>query len=173
MIETTSGDLLKAPVEALVNAINTVGVMGKGIALQFRQAYPQMFRDYARACRSGKVQLGKMHIHDLGSGLAVGPRWIINFPTKAHWREQSRLADIEAGLKDLVGVIERLQIRSVAVPALGCGLGGLNWTDVHALIDAALGKLPDVKVLVFAAAAPPTTMAAPFISCRNSGPFSI
>ena len=172
MIETTEGDLLKAPVEALVNAVNTVGVMGKGIALQFRQAYPQMFRDYARACRSAEVQLGRMHIHDLGS-LVAGPRWIINFPTKAHWRAQSRLSDIEAGLKDLVGVIERLQIRSVAVPALGCGLGGLNWTDVHALIDAALGKLPDVRVLVFAAAAPLAAMAAPVISRRNSGPFSI
>jgi len=101
MIETTEGNLLNAPVEALVNTVNTVGIMGKGIALQFKQAYPQMFRAYENACKAGDVQLGKVHVFDMG-GLVGGPRWIINFPTKGHWRAGSRKADIQTGLQDLV-----------------------------------------------------------------------
>jgi O-acetyl-ADP-ribose deacetylase (regulator of RNase III) len=114
-----------------------------------------------------------MHVHDLGGGLVAGPRWIINFPTKAHWRAQSRLADIATGLLDLVDVIERLQIRSIAVPALGCGLGGLNWPDVHELIEVKLGKLPDVRVLLYAAGATAATVAAPVLPGRHAAPYSI
>lgn len=160
MIESTQGNLLNAPVEALVNTVNTVGIMGKGIALQFKQAYPQMFRAYEQACKTGAVQLGKVQVHDLG-GLVGGPRWIINFPTKGHWRAGSRVADIEAGLQDLTETIQRLNIRSIAVPPLGCGHGGLDWTEVRPLIESALGSLPDVRVLVFAPGNTPDAAAMP------------
>ena len=99
MIEIAKGSLLEAPVEALVNTVNTKGILGTGIAVQFKQAYPEMFRDYEKACKAGEVRLGKMHVFDL-DGLTGGPRWIINFPTKGHWRERSRLTDIAAGLED-------------------------------------------------------------------------
>lgn len=160
MIESTQGNLLNAPVEALVNTVNTVGIMGKGIALQFKQAYPQMFRAYEQACKTGAVQLGKVQVHDLG-GLVGGPRWIINFPTKGHWRAGSRMADIEAGLQDLTETIQRLNIRSIAVPPLGCGHGGLDWADVRPLIESALGSLTDVRVLVFAPGNTPDASAMP------------
>ena len=160
MIETTHGNLLQAPVEALVNTVNTAGVMGKGIALQFRQAYPQMFRAYEHACKAGEVRLGKMHVVDLG-GLLGGPRWVINFPTKGHWRSRSRLADIDTGLQDLAATMRRLNIRSIAVPPLGCGLGGLEWSEVRPRIETALGQLPDVRVLLFAPGAAPAAMSMP------------
>jgi len=149
MIEIAQGNLLEAPVVALVNTVNTQGIMGKGIALQFKQAFPEMFRDYEKASKAGEIHLGKVHVYDLG-GLTGGPRWIINFPTKGHWRERSRLADIEAGLQDLVATVRRLGIRSIAVPPLGCGNGGLEWADVRPRIEAAFAELPDVKVHLFA-----------------------
>jgi O-acetyl-ADP-ribose deacetylase (regulator of RNase III) len=148
MIEIAQGILLEALVEALVNTVNTKGIMGKGIALQFKQAFPEMFRDYENACKAGGVRLGKMHVFDLG-GLTGNPRWIINFPTKGHWRERSRLTDIEAGLEDLVTTILRLGIRSIALPPLGCGNGGLNWAEVRPRIEGAFANLPDVNVLLF------------------------
>lgn len=148
MIKMTSGNLLEAPVEALVNTVNTEGVMGKGIALQFRMAYPDMFKAYVDACKSKTVRLGRMDVFDLG-GLAAGPRWIINFPTKGHWRAKSRLVDIEAGLQDLVRTVERLQIRSIAVPPLGCGNGGLAWQDVRPLIEDAFAAAPSVEVHLY------------------------
>ena len=148
MIQIAKGNLLVAPVDALVNTVNTKGIMGKGIALQFKQAFPAMFRDYEKACKAGEVQLGKMHVFDRG-GLAGAPHWIVNFPTKGHWRERSRLTDIETGLEDLVTTIRRLGIRSIAIPPLGCGNGGLNWTDVRPRIEAAFTNLPDVNVLLF------------------------
>ena len=94
------------------------------------------------------MRLGKMHVFDLG-GLTGDRRWIINFPTKGHWRERSRLTDIEAGLEDLVDTVRRLGIRSIAIPPLGCGNGGLNWADVRPRIEAAFINLPDVNVLLF------------------------
>ncbi len=148
MIELTQGNLLEAPVDALVNTVNTKGVMGRGIALQFKQAYPAMFREYEQASKADEVELGRMHVFDLG-GLAGGPRWIINFPTKDHWRGKSKLADIEAGLKDLVLTIRKLGIRSIALPPLGCGLGGLDWNDVLPRIQTAFAELPEVRVLLF------------------------
>lgn len=148
MVEIFHGNLLEAPVEALVNTVNTVGVMGKGIALQFSRAFPTMFRAYEKACKTGEVRLGKMHVFDLG-GLTGGPRWIINFPTKEHWRERSRLENIEAGLRDLVLTIRWLGIHSIAVPPLGCGNGGLDWHDVRPRIEAALANVPEVRVLLF------------------------
>jgi O-acetyl-ADP-ribose deacetylase (regulator of RNase III) len=160
MIEIARGNLLEAPVEALVNTVNTQGIMGKGIALQFKQAFPEMFRDYERACKAGEVRLGKVHVYDLG-GLTANPRWIINFPTKGHWRERSRLADIEAGLKDLVATVRRLGIRSIAVPPLGCGNGGLDWADVRPRIEAAFAELPEVHVRLFAPGHTPMPEAMP------------
>ncbi|MET0657501.1 MAG: macro domain-containing protein [Steroidobacteraceae bacterium] len=160
MIEITRGNLLEAPVEALVNTVNTVGIMGKGIALQFKQAFPQMFRAYERACKAGEVRLGKMDVHDVG-GLVGGPRWIINFPTKGHWRAASKKSDIEAGLHDLVDTIKRLNIRSIAVPPLGCGHGGLEWTEIQPLIESVLGELPDVRVLLFPPGSTPSAEAMP------------
>ena len=160
MIVLSQGNLLEAPAEALVNTVNTEGVMGKGIALQFRQAFPTMFRAYENACASGDVRLGQMHVFDLG-GLAGGPRWIFNFPTKGHWRARSRITDIESGLRDLVGHIMKLGIRSIAVPPLGCGNGGLEWTQVAPLIETAFAKLPDVRVLLFAPVGAPAAAAMP------------
>jgi len=148
MIEKTKGNLLEAPAEALVNTVNTVGVMGKGIALQFRQAYPEMYRAYEKACKDGEVRLGEVQTFDLG-GLAGGPRWIINFPTKGHWRADSRLADVENGLTDLVAKVRKLRIHSIALPPLGCGNGGLDWKVVRPLIEKAFAELPEVKVLLF------------------------
>lgn len=160
MIEIKQGNLLTAPAEALVNTVNTEGVMGKGIALQFKQAFPQMFRSYERACKSGEVKLGKIHVFDLG-GLVGGPRWILNFPTKGHWRSASRIGDVEAGLEDLVEVVRSLNIRSIAVPPLGCGNGGLDWNKVRPLIEAAFDALPDVHVLLYAPGDIPQASAMP------------
>ncbi len=148
MIELTSGNLLQAPVQALVNTVNTHRVMGKGIALQFKRAFPDMNKAYEAACKSGDVKLGHMHVVDLG-GLAGGPRWIINFPTKAHWKAHSKLPDIEMGLRDLIATVKRLGITSIALPPLGCGNGGLDWHDVRPRIESAFEQVPDVRVLIY------------------------
>ena len=160
MIKLAKGNLLQAPVEALVNTVNTAGIMGRGIALQFKQAYPRMFRAYEAACSTGDIQLGKMHVFDLG-GLAGGPRWIINFPTKGHWRAKSRLKDIEAGLADLVATIKRLGICSIAIPPLGCGNGGLDWNEVRPRIEAAFAEVPAVRVLLYPPSGAPEAEAMP------------
>ena len=154
MIREMSGNLLADDADALVNTVNTVGVMGKGIALQFKRAYPDMFRDYERAAKSGGLEIGRMHVWRTGA--LAAPRYIINFPTKRHWRAPSRMADIEAGLADLVRVVRDLDISSIALPPLGCGNGGLNWSDVAPLIWAAFEQLPAVEVHVYPpAGAPP------------------
>jgi O-acetyl-ADP-ribose deacetylase (regulator of RNase III) len=153
VITEASGNLLTADADALVNTVNTVGVMGKGIALQFKRAYPEMFKDYARAAKAGEVRLGEMHIWP--TGLMTGPRYIINFPTKGHWKSSSKLADVECGLDDLVNVIRRLEIQSIAVPPLGCGHGGLDWNVVGPLIRRRLAEVPDVDVQLFAPAGAP------------------
>lgn len=149
MINIARGNLLKANAQALVNTVNTEGVMGKGIALQFKQAFPAMYRDYNAAAKARQVVLGKMHVVDLGA-LAEGPQWIINFPTKKHWKSKSRLEDIAVGLEDLVATVRRLGISSIAVPPLGCGYGGLAWADVRPLIERAFETLPDVDVQLYA-----------------------
>jgi len=160
MIRETRGNLLKAPTEALVNTVNTKGIMGKGIALQFRQAFPAMFRDYERVCKEGRVVLGKMDVHDLG-GLVGGPRWIINFPTKDHWKAKSRIEDVVTGLNDLIATVRNLGIKSIAVPPLGCGNGGLPWSDVRPLIEEAFGEVPDIEVVLFAPVETPDAVAMP------------
>jgi O-acetyl-ADP-ribose deacetylase (regulator of RNase III) len=141
------GNLLESEAEALVNTVNCVGVMGKGIALQFKYAYPENFKQYQKACRDGQVQLGKMFIVETKS--LVNPKYIINFPTKYHWKNRSKLEDIQEGLKDLVQHIQALNIQSVALPPLGCGNGGLNWTKVKPLIEQAMQSIPDVTVYVY------------------------
>jgi O-acetyl-ADP-ribose deacetylase (regulator of RNase III) len=147
MIHLVSGNLLEAHAEALVNTVNCVGVMGKGIALQFKQAFPENFKDYASACQKGKVRIGKMFVHT--TDRMFHPKYIINFPTKRHWKAESRLDDIELGLKDLVRVIKDLDIASIAVPPLGSGLGGLNWDEVKRRIIDVLNDIPDVEVLLY------------------------
>ncbi len=153
MIREASGNLLAAEAEALVNTVNTVGVMGKGIALQFRRAYPEMYAAYQREAKAGEVQLGHMSVWRTEA--LDGPKYVINFPTKAHWRAASKLTDIDAGLVDLVRVVRELGIRSIAVPPLGCGHGGLAWSDVEPRIRTAFEPLDDVDVLVFAPGATP------------------
>jgi O-acetyl-ADP-ribose deacetylase (regulator of RNase III) len=148
MIKVTQGNLLSANAEALVNTVNCVGYMGKGIALQFKQAFPENCREYQKACDKNKVKPGNMLVFETGSML--NPRYIINFPTKRHWKGNSRIEDIRAGLKALVTEIRRLKIKSVAIPPLGCGLGGLNWTIVRTVIVESLSALPEeVEVLVY------------------------
>ena len=152
MIQSTKGNLLCAPVEALVNTVNTFGVMGKGLALQFREAFPENYQAYRAACARGEVVVGRMFVTENPSG--TNPRFIINFPTKAHWRDPSRLEYVTEGLKDLARVILERQIQSVAIPPLGCGLGGLQWLVVKPLIVEALAEIPNVKVQLFEPAPP-------------------
>lgn len=153
MVRIERGNLLDAEVDALVNTVNTVGVMGKGIALQFKRAFPENYKAYKKACDAGGVQPGRMFIHDLG-GLTQ-PRYIINFPTKRHFRGRSRLEDVQAGLTTLAEDIRRLGIKSIALPPLGCGLGGLDWKRVLPMIESALGELVDVDVVVYEPAGAP------------------
>ena len=141
------GNLLKAEVEALANSVNTVGVMGKGIALQFKNAFPLNFKAYEAACKRQAVELGRMFVFD--NGRIEAPHWIINFPTKGHWRARSRIRDVADGLDDLRHVIEELEIASIALPPLGCGHGGLAWDEVRPLIKERLGDL-DVVVHLYA-----------------------
>lgn len=147
MIEYKSGDILKSGAEALVNTVNCVGVMGRGIALQFKNAFPDNFAAYAAACKKGEVQPGRMFVFD--TGRLIPPKYIINFPTKRHWRGKSRIEDIELGLRDLVKVIRAKSISSIAIPPLGSGLGGLDWREVRQKIEAALSSLPDMRVIVY------------------------
>lgn len=146
MIKFKQGNLLEENTEALVNTVNCVGVMGKGIALQFKQAFPDNFRAYKKACNAQEVKPGRMFTVPTDQ---LFPRYIINFPTKRHWKGQSKLEDIQAGLKALVAEIKRLNIHSIAIPPLGCGNGGLDWHNVKPLIESALAELPDVQVVIF------------------------
>jgi O-acetyl-ADP-ribose deacetylase (regulator of RNase III) len=147
MIQFRTGDILAEDAEALVNTVNCVGFMGRGIALQFKRAYPENFKAYAAACRRRDVAPGRMFVFETGQ--LTHPRFILNFPTKRHWRGKSRIEDIEAGLKALVAEVRNRRIRSIAIPPLGAGLGGLDWSEVRPRIELALRDLPDVRVVVF------------------------
>lgn len=147
MITFAQGNLLDADVEALVNTVNTVGVMGKGIALMFKETFPDNFAAYERACANQDVRIGRMFVTET-KGL-FGPKWIINFPTKTHWRVRTRPEWIEQGLEDLVRVIKEKAVRSIAVPPLGCGNGGLAWQDVKPMVAAALNGIDDLDAIVF------------------------
>ena len=147
MIQLEQGDILRADAEALVNTVNCVGVMGRGVALQFRKAFPENFNEYKASCDREELQPGRMLVHDLGR--LVNPRYIINFPTKRHWKGKSRLEYVEAGLSALVEEVSKRGIRSLALPPLGCGLGGLDWKDVRPRIERAFREFFDVRVLLF------------------------
>lgn len=158
MIEFRQGDILQADAEALVNTVNCVGIMGRGVALQFKNAYPLNFKAYEAACQLGEVQPGRMFVFETGQ--LTNPKYIINFPTKRHWRGKSRMEDVEAGLKALVAEIQERRIRSIALPPLGSGLGGLEWRDVRARIEAALKDVEGAEVIVFEPHADPASRSA-------------
>lgn len=143
----TRGNILEAETEALVNTVNTVGVMGKGIALMFREKFPDNYRAYRSACRAGEVGTGKMFLTERQA--LIGPKWIINFPTKRHWRHPSRLEWIREGLQDLRRILREKGIRSVAIPPLGCGNGRLDWPSVRAIIEEVLGDLDSTDIVVY------------------------
>ncbi|RAJ85388.1 O-acetyl-ADP-ribose deacetylase (regulator of RNase III) [Chitinophaga dinghuensis] len=147
MIQYTTGNLLQATTEALVNAVNTVGVMGKGIALQFKEIFPENFKVYKHACDEKLLDVGQNLVVPVSGETNV--KWIINFPTKKHWRHPSKMEYITAGLDDLVKVIAQYKIQSLALPALGCGNGGLHWDQVKPLLEEKLGHLQDVTIVVY------------------------
>lgn len=147
MIKFEQGNLLATGAQALVNTVNTAGVMGKGIALQFRKAFPENYEKYRKACDEGRVKPGHMFIVDRKS--LTNPHYIINFPTKRHWKEKSKLDDIKSGLISLVEDVKRLGIKSIAVPPLGCGLGGLSWKQVFPLMEEAFNQVPGVEWMIF------------------------
>ena len=141
-----TGNVLDESAEALVNTVNTIGVMGRGVALQFKQRFPENFKAYEKACARKEVVPGRMFVFETGD---LFPRIIINFPTKRHWRHPSRMEDIESGLADLVRVLRERHVSSVAVPPLGCGLGGLKWDEVRPKIEAALDSVPGLSAVLF------------------------
>lgn len=145
-IRYTKGDILDADADALVNTVNTVGVMGRGIALRFKQAFPENFQAYAAACKDREVDPGRMFVYETGQ---LKPRWIINFPTKKHWRGKSRMEYIEAGMDALVEEIHKRGIRSIAIPPLGSGLGGLDWNQVRPIIERCLQGVAGVEAIIY------------------------
>ena len=149
MIRYAQGNIFDSGCDALVNPVNCVGVMGKGLALQFKHRFPANFTSYAAACRRRDLAPGRLHIFDAGAGV---PRLIVNFPTKRHWREASRLDDVARGLDALASAIASNRIRSIAIPPLGCGLGGLPWPRVRTLILHHLSSLNHTDVLVYGSA---------------------
>jgi len=146
-IEYRTGDILTTDVEALVNTVNCVGVMGRGVALAFKEAFPENYKAYRFACERNEVQPGRMFVFE--TGYMATPKYIINFPTKRHWHGKSRIEDIEAGLQALAKEIRGRKIRSIAIPPLGSGLGGLDWQEVRPRIERTLIVLDDVQVIVF------------------------
>ena len=156
MINRTTGDIFMADAEALVNTVNCVGVMGRGLALQFKKAFPDNFAAYKTACDRKQVQPGEMFVFETGA--ITNPKYIINFPTKRHWRDKSRMEDIDSGLLALVQEIRQRQLRSIAIPPLGSNLGGLQWSDVRPRIEAALRDLPNLQVILFEPSGPPESV---------------
>jgi O-acetyl-ADP-ribose deacetylase (regulator of RNase III) len=154
MIKLTQGDILKADAEALVNTVNCVGVMGRGIALQFRKAFPENFKAYKSACDKKQLHPGVMLVFELNR--FQNPRYVINFPTKRHWKGKSKIEDIESGLETLVKEVTKRKIRSIAIPPLGCGLGGLSWDELKPMIKKAFEALPDVHVFLYEPSGAPT-----------------
>ncbi len=147
MITDTDGDLFDDGADALVNGVNIGGVMGRSLAGRFKRRFPEMFREYERMARRGELQMGRVHVWPTGEEV---PRFVVNVPTKRHWRSKVRLADVEQGLADLVRAVTEHGITSVAVPALGCGSGGLEWSEVRPLVEAAFAPVPAVDVRVYA-----------------------
>ena len=169
-IEIRTGDIFKTDAEAIVNTVNCVGIMGRGIALQFKNAYPANFKAYKAACDAEQVQPGRMFVYETGK---FTPRFIINFPTKRHWKGKSRIEDVEAGLIALAKEIRSRGIKSVAVPPLGAGLGGLDWDDVLPRIKSALQDIPDINVIIFEPKGPPDTVRASSVPDMTTGRASL
>ena len=145
MLRFTRGDIFRQRVEALVNPVNCLGVMGRGLALQFKVAYPECFPPYRQACRDGALRPGNVLITPTGYAM---PKCIVHFPTKRDWRDNSLRHDIDEGLRDLAIAIQHRRMTSIAVPPLGCGLGGLSWTSIRPLVERHLGGLScDITVL--------------------------
>jgi len=164
MVELTRGNLFDADVEALVNTVNTVGVMGKGIALQFKKAFPENYKAYKRECDAGRLEPGKVFVFQVGG--ITNPRYVVNFPTKKHWRGRSKLEYVESGLDALIAALRQYGIRSVAIPPLGCGNGGLPWSQVRPLIEKAMEAVPEVRTLLFEPAGAPAPAAMPNRTAR-------
>lgn len=167
MIEYKHGDILQADAEALINTVNCVGIMGRGIALQFKNAFPENFRAYVKACKKKEVQPGKMFV--FYTGKITNPQYIINFPTKRHWRSKSHIEDIDAGLRALIDTIQKYNIRSIAIPPLGSGLGGLDWSFVKIRIEAALQTLSDVRIIIYEPKGSPKSIASNHIPPMTPG----
>ncbi len=167
MIAFTTGDILQADAEALVNTVNCVGVMGRGIALQFRNAFPANREAYEAACARKEVRPGKMFVFETRA--LTNPKFIINFPTKRHWRGKSRMEDIDSGLKALVEEIRDRHIRSIAIPPLGSGLGGLNWAEVRPRVHAALSEVDDLNVIIFEPADEPAATRSRAVPAMSPG----
>lgn len=149
MINLCHGNLLNEQVDAVVNTVNCVGIMGKGIALQFKKKWPENFDIYNRACKAGEVKPGKIFVYHLTNNATTKPQYIINFPTKNHWKEKSKLSYIKEGLIDLINFIKENNIQSIAIPPLGCGNGGLKWEIVKPLIESAFLSLQNIDVRLF------------------------
>jgi len=147
MVELMQGDILHADAEALVNTVNCVGIMGRGVALQFRKAFPDNYKFYKRVCEHHELRPGRMLVYE--TGRLTNPRYVINFPTKRHWKGKSRIEDIDAGLTALIDEVRHRRIRSIAIPPLGSGLGGLRWNDVRPRIMAAFDQVPNVRVMLY------------------------
>jgi len=147
MIKFTKGNIINADVEALINTVNTVGVMGKGIALAFKKAFPKNYQIYRKACDNKEFDVGDLLITHTGQ---LTPKFIINFPTKQHWRGRSQIKFIEIGLKKLAEDIQNNQIKSIAIPPLGCGNGGLKWEIVKPLILKELEELAnEIDIIIY------------------------
>lgn len=148
MIKFTKGNIIQSDAEALVNTVNCVGIMGKGIALQFKKAFPEAyFSAYQKACRNQELQPGKVMVWHTGQ--FVNPKYIINFPTKQHWKGRSKYEYIESGLNTLKDEVKKLNIRSIAIPPLGSGLGGLQWFKIKNMIQSALADMPELEALIY------------------------
>lgn len=162
-IELVNGDMFTSGAEALVNPVNCVGVMGAGLALHFKLRFPENFDNYVKVCKGRGMSPGKLLVSDCQKSRVVSAPWgsilpshdsgharyIVNFPTKRHWKDKSRLDDVAAGLDALVQFVRTESVKSIAIPPLGCGLGGLDWRDVRPLVEEAAKSLPDVKVQVY------------------------
>ena len=146
MIRFIRGNIFASGCEALVNPVNCVGVMGKGLALQFKQRFPANFDAYRAACRRRALFPGSIHVFDTGN---ASPHFVLNFPTKVHWRDRSHILDIDRGLRSLPDIIQHADIASIAIPPIGCGLGGLPWPSVRDLIVTRLSTCHDIDILVY------------------------
>ncbi|WP_338793548.1 macro domain-containing protein [Bernardetia sp. MNP-M8] len=147
----TKGNILESNTEVIINPVNIVGVMGKGLALAFKKQFPHNYKIYKEACKNKTINIGKLLlVSDFNNESNLERKqFIINFPTKKHWRSPSKMEYVEEGLKDLVRIIETQKFESMAIPALGCGLGGLEWEDVRFLLEKYLEKIEGIKITIY------------------------